>query len=102
MQDGVADRHAARLQLLGRADDDAVGAGVGGEHVERDRRGQADALALPDREAVMAGVRSEDLAVGIGDLALAVGEAAVTGEEAGLALAGEEAEVLALGLVGDR
>ena len=49
----------------------------------------------------MAGVRSEDRAVGIGDLALAVGEAAVTGEEAGLALPGEEAEVLALGLVGD-
>ena len=59
-------------------------------------------LALPDREAVVAaGAIRATVPARIDDLALAVGEAAVTGEEAGLALPGEEAEVLALGLVGD-
>ena len=101
VQDRVADADAALLQLGPGADGDGVGGGVGGEHVERLRRGDADPAALADGEVVVAAVAAEGAAGGVDDRAVALAQAAVAAEEAALALAGEEAEVLALGLAGD-
>ena len=75
--------------------------GVGGEHVERLGSGDADPAALADREVVVARVTADRAAGAI--------EHARPRDRAGrrggggtpLALAGEEAEVLALGLAGD-
>src|SRR4051794_10926215 len=101
VQDRVADADAALLQLGAGADGDGVGGGVGGEHVEGLRGGDADAAALADGEVVVAAMAAEGAAGGVEDRAVALAQAAVAAEEAALALAGEEAEVLALGLAGD-
>ena len=56
---GAAARRAARPrggERLARAGDDAVRTHVGGEHVQRLGRGDAEALALADREVVRAAV----------------------------------------------
>ena len=73
---------------------------VGGEHVLRLGGGDAQALALADREVVGAAVAAELAPGAVDDRARAVADAAVAGEERGLAGAGEEAEVLGLALVG--
>ena len=101
VQDGVADPDPARRQIGSRADGDRVRGGVGGEHVERLRRGDADPAPLADREVVVAAMAADRLAGAIEHRALALAEAAVAAQEPRLALAGEEAEVLALGLLGD-
>ena len=73
--------------------------GVGGEHVERLGAADAEPAPLADGEVVVARCarrarRPARSTIAPGPLA----EAAVAGEERALALAGEEAEVLALGL----
>ena len=96
VEDGVADPHAAGLELGPGPDRDRVGAGVGGDHVERLGGGDADAAALADGEVVVAAVAADRAAGAVEHGAVAVGEAAVAAQEAALALTGEEAEVLAL------
>src|SRR5205823_11034161 len=91
---------AARRQLHASADRDPVRGGVGGEHVEGPPGGDAEAAALADREMVVAAMAAEDAPAGVDDLAAVVAEAAMAGEERTLALAGEEAEILALALAG--
>ena len=100
VQPRPAQRDRRRRERLARAGHDAVRTHVGGEHVERLRRGDAEALALADREVVRAAVQREHGAVAVDDLAGAVVEAGVAGQERGLAGAGQEAQVLRLGLGG--
>src|SRR4051794_24574548 len=100
VQDGVAQRHPASRELRPAADRDHVRLRVGAEHVERLRCREADAAALPDREVVVAAVAPDPTPAGVEEPALAVTESAVVAQELALALAREEAEVLALGLRG--
>ena len=95
-------------ELLARADDHAVrGASFASarpsEHVERLGRGDADAAALADGEVVVAVVAPDHGAVAVHDLARAASRRrAVAAQERAPAEAGDEAEVLALALVGHR
>ena len=66
------------------------------EHVERLAAAHAQASALADGEVVVAGVRAEPATAPVHDVARPLLEAGVPAQELALALAGEEAEVLAL------
>src|SRR5690606_2448973 len=77
------------------------GARVGPQHVERRPVRQPQALALADREVVVAAVLPQHLAARAHDLAAAILQAPVAAQERARALAGEEAEVLSLALAGD-
>ena len=99
MQDGVADAHPVARRARSRGPTTTrFGAGVGREHVERLA---APATPIPRRWPTVKSWWPRWLPstrpLAVDDLALAVREAAVAGEERALALAGEEAEVLALG-----
>ena len=72
------------------------------QHVERLGRGHADAAALADGEAVVAAVAAEHAPAAVHHLALPRRRGAVTAHEVGPVAAREEAEVLALALVGHR
>src|SRR4051794_19612005 len=82
-----------------RADRDGVSLRVLVYYVQGQRRRYADAAALPDREVVVAVVRAEAVALFVTDLARLVAERTVTREERARVRAGQEAEVLALGLL---
>ena len=83
VQDGVADAGRVRVvELLAGADRDRVGGGVGGEHVERLRRGDADPAALADGEVVVAAVAADGAAGAVEHVALALAQAAVAAQEA--------------------
>ena len=75
-------RTRCRRELVLAADDDAVRGRVGGEHVERLGRGDAEAAALADREAVVAAVLADGACRAQSTIvARAVAEAAVAREE---------------------
>ncbi len=98
MQDGVAEPDRASHQVAARPDRDRVRGRVGGQHVHRLLGAAADAAALADREVVVAAVAPDRPAGAVDQIALALAQAAVAAQEVGLALTGEKAEVLALGL----
>src|SRR6187402_3865140 len=81
-------------------DRDGVARGIGGEHVERLLRRDADAAPLSHCEVVVAAMAAERAARAVEQLALALAQPAVAAEKVRLALAGEEAEVLTLRLAG--
>ena len=89
-------------EVTAGADGDRVRRRILRGHVEGLGRRDADSAALADGEVVVAAVAADHAARAVEDVALAVVEVAVAPQESGLALAGEEAEVLALGLAGDR
>src|SRR4051812_10461870 len=92
---------ARDVEGAARADDHASAPRVLADHVERLAGGDAEAAALPDGEQVLALVRAEPAPVEVHDLAR-LRAAAVAREEVGAARAREEAQVLALGALGDR
>src|SRR5579875_460027 len=104
-QPGAADAHAVGLERRARPDGDAAARGV---LVQNEQRlagvdGElAEPAALADREAVLPRVGAEHPSGGVDDLARLVADAAVAREEARAVGAGEEAEVLGIGLGGDR
>ena len=102
VQDGAAHGHRAPRERGARADRDRVGARVGGEDVERLAGRDAEPAALPDRVEVVAAVAAELAPGRVEDRAGALAHAAVAGEERRPPGAGEEAEVLRVGLLGDR
>ena len=76
---------------------------VRGQHVQRLAGRDAEALALPDREAAVAAVAAEHAARACRPRRRGASRTSrVAGEEALAARAGEEAEVLALALLRDR
>ena len=88
------------------ADGDLVGVGVDGEDVERVDRCEAEALALADGEALDAFVMADDFAGGGDEFAGGVGElfvlfVEVRLEESVVVAAGDEADLLRVGLGGD-
>ena len=89
-------------QLVPLADDDPIGRRVGGQHVERLPGGDPEAAALADRELVMAAMAPDGASRAVHDLPGSLTQPGVASEERALALAREEAEVLALALVGHR
>src|SRR4051812_16335489 len=90
---GSGHGHTGGRERPSRADDYAVV--VLAEHVERLGSGDADALALPDREAVLPFVAAESATALVDDVS-----GGVAPHEPVEARAGEEAEVLALGAFG--
>src|SRR5919204_1480244 len=82
-------------ELLPRADDHPVRRGIGGEDVEGVVGADAEPATLANREVMVAAVAAHHAPARGDDLPRPVAEAAVTGEERALALAGEEAQVLA-------
>ena len=95
-----------REQLFGFADGDLVRVGVDGEHVERVGAGEAEALALADGEVVDAGMAADDLTGACDELAGGFGHGLLllveVGAEEGLVVAaGDEADLLRIGLGGD-
>ena len=101
-------RHADAAGGQGAAgpNDHAVARGVLGQHVERLGGGHADPPPLPDREGMVAVVATQHRAVAVHHLAArgrrAQSAAAVAAHEGARAGAGQEAQVLALALVGHR
>ena len=92
----------AATQVLAPTDDDAVGARIRREHVERALLApDPEPAALPDREGVRAAVAPEDAAVAVDHVTRARPLATVAGEEAVAIGAGQEAQVLRVGLVRD-
>src|SRR4051794_3827941 len=85
-----------------RADDDAAAGGVEGLDVEGLAVGDAQAAALADRVAGDALVPAERAAVGVDDLARLGRVGAEAGDEVAVVALRDEADVLALGLVGER
>ena len=79
---------------MARAERDRVRARVGVEHVERLGALHGQAAALADGVVEVPAVAAQNDAFGVQDVALAVAQAAVAGEEALAAGAGQEAEVL--------
>ncbi len=102
MQARAAQRHRGRLQLGARAGDDAVAGGLGPQHVERLLGGDAEPSALADGVAVMAAVTCRARGRRCRRSPRLLLDPGVAGEEGGAAGAGEEAEVLRVGLGGDR
>src|SRR2546423_6168995 len=88
-------------ERLVRADDDGVRRRIGLEHVQRRRRGHANALSLPGREPPEAVVVAERLAVLVNDVPGA-GLEPVAREERAIVVTGKEARLLALGALRDR
>ena len=72
------------------------------EHVERLAAAEADPAPLPDREAVLAEVVTDDGAGGVDDRPGTVPERPVARQEPLATGAGQEAEVLRVGLARDR
>ena len=103
MQVGRAHGDAVRAQRAPRPHSHAPAARVLVDDVERLRGGDAEAAPLADREMALPGVAADDAAAGIDDLPAAIGRdevRRVAAQEALLAAgAGEEAQVLALGLL---
>src|SRR5204862_1713349 len=94
-------RHHTRPgELVAPADDNGVRARVRPQDIQRARRRDADALALPGRERPVAVMRAELRSGGVDDHALARREA-VAREEVAVVVAGEEAGLLALRATGD-
>ena len=96
----------AGLELFVGADCDLVGVGVDVEDVERVGAGDAEALALAYGEAVDARVMADDFAGGGDELAGGVGEVFALLVEVGLeegvvVAAGDEADLLRVGLLGE-
>ena len=94
--------NAARLQRLARSDHHAMRIGLEPHHIERLRRGNAKTTALTDGEVHNALMATEHAALQVDDLAGrdSVGLQAV--DDVGVAAGGNEADVLAVVLVGDR
>src|SRR3954471_12641202 len=101
VKDGVPEADLPRLGVLAHADRDRVRVGVGGDDVKRLGGGDADPASLADGEVVVAGVAADRRPGGVEDGPGPLAQAAVALEKPRLALAGKEAEVLALGLLGD-
>src|SRR5215211_1174306 len=101
VQPRIAHAHSGRGELLARPDDDAVRLRLGGQHVERLRRADSDPAALANGEVVVSLVFAEHAAARVDHVAHARPEPAVAPEEAALALAREEAQILALRLARD-
>src|SRR6476661_334493 len=102
VEDGIAHLHRARIELLPGADRDRVADRVGAEHIERLPGGHAQAASLADCEVVLPAVAAERATPAVDHVAAAVAQTAVAAQELALAAAGEEAEVLALGLACNR
>ena len=102
VQHRVAHRDLRGRERRPRADRDRVRLAVLGQHVERLRGGDAEPLALADREQVLATVATDGPPGAVDDRTGALAQAPVAGEERALAGAGEEAQVLRLALVRDR
>ena len=99
-------RKVARGQLGVRADGDAMAGGVDVEHVERRGRADAEALALADGEVGDAFVVADDFAVGRDQFAGGLGHCLallfeIGGEELLVVAAGDEADLLRVGLLGE-
>ena len=89
------------LQRLARADDDARPLGVEVHDVERLAGGDADAAPLADRVAQDAVMAAEHAAVDMDDVAGRGGVRLQLGDDVGILALRHEADVLAVGLVGD-
>ena len=102
VQHRVAQRDGRRRERLARADRDGVRVGIGGEDVERRATADAEAATLTNGVVMGAAVAPERAAAGVEQRALALAEPTMAGEEGFAAAAGQEAEVLGVGLAGDR
>ena len=78
----------------------AAGLGLYPDHIGRHAERHADAAALPYGVAVVAVVLTEHVALGVYDVAGSVDVGAVLLHEAGVVVVGDEAHILALGLLG--
>ena len=101
----AAGAEGAGSEVRVRSYGDAVAVGVDGEDIERRGGADAQALALADGEVGDAVVTAEDFAIGGDQLAGGVGERAallfhVGGEELLVVTAGDEADLLGVGLFG--
>src|SRR4029078_4588896 len=87
------------VERLGRADGDGRLPGVDADDVEGDAGGEAEPLALADGEAVHAVVMPEDAPLAIANLA--AGDRGAAPDELGVLARGDEADLLAVLLLGD-
>src|SRR5579883_1757383 len=97
-----AEPHPATAERALRPDDDARPFGIETKDVERIGRGDAEAAALADGEVDDAVVAAEDAALAIDDLARRKGAGAQLLDEAGIGAARHEADILTVGLGGNR
>ena len=102
VQRRVAHEHPVALQSLARPHGHGVARGVGGEHVERLASAEPEPAPLTDRVVVVSAVLAEPLAVLAEDRARALPESAVARQERAATDAGQEAQVLRVGLAGHR
>ena len=85
-----------------RADHDPPPRRLQPQHVERLRRGDADALALTDGEMGDAAMPAEHSAGFVDDIAGLAGLRAQAGDDVGVGALRHKADILAVRLVGDR
>ena len=97
----VAQTDAGRRQRLARADDHARRPRIERDDIERLRGGDAEAAALADRVVEDAGVAAEHAAVDMDDVAGLGGARQQPLDHLAVVAGGDEADVLAVGLVGD-
>src|SRR5262249_55822062 len=98
----VAQANSIHPQRLARTDPDAARRGVELHHIERMAGGDAEPLALADREMRNALMAAEHAAIEIRDVAGLHRIRLETADDVGVAAGGYEADVLTVMLVGDR
>src|SRR5262249_25537747 len=98
----LAQPHPAGAQGIARPDHDAPRGGVEPDHVERTAGGDAKPATLTDGEMDDAGMAAEHAAVEIDDVAGLGGPRLEPFDHLAVAAGGDEADVLAVMLVGDR
>jgi len=97
----VADAEAVPEQGLARTDDHAPGFGLDPRDVQRLVRGDAETPALADGEPGDAAVAAHYGAMAVNDVAGLEGLGTQGLDDPGIAAVGDEADVLAVGLLGD-
>src|SRR5690606_39240772 len=97
-------RQLAASQFLAWADDQAALGRIEAQHVHRDRSGESEPLPLADRVPMQSAVATDDRAGRIDDLAfeLSTVDAEPALDEAARIAVGDEADFMAVGLVGHR
>ena len=97
--------HLRAQQIVVAADDDALRGGLGGDDIKRLAGGDAQSAALADGEVMDAGMLADNLAIGGDQLAgeIPARDALLVEigvDEGGVIAIGDEANFLAIGLVG--